>query len=113
MNDPYRIHFEDHLYLRELSNLLEPKSQYSLDYTFQSIDSELANYEKWEEMSDTSKPTCETIKCAPYQWYTLQWWNCALLSQPANFDEDELFDLLDYHFDYGSTIYSRDFLNLY
>jgi len=31
----------------------------------------------------------------------------------ANFDEDELFDLFDYHFDYDSTIYSRDFLDLY
>jgi len=46
MNHPYRIHFEDHLYLLKLSNLVEPKSHYSLDYTFQSIDSELANYEK-------------------------------------------------------------------
>ena len=33
--------------------------------------------------------------------------------QPANFNEDELFDLLDYHFDYDSTIYSGDFLDQY
>jgi len=36
-----------------------------------------------------------------------------LLSQPANFDEDELFDLFYYDFDYDSTIYSGDFLDLY
>jgi len=35
MNYPYGVHFEDHLYLHELSNLVEPKSQYSFDYTFQ------------------------------------------------------------------------------
>jgi len=113
MNHPYRIHFQDHLYLRKLSNLLEPKSQYSTDYTFQSIDSELANYEKWEEAIERPKPIYETIECAPYHWYTLQWWNGALLSQPADFDKDELFDLFDYHFDYNSTIYSGDLLNLY
>jgi len=113
MNHPYGIHFEDHLYLRELSNLVEPKSQYSLVYTFQSIDSELANYEKWQETSDGPKPTDDTIKCAPYQWYTQQWWNGALLYQLANFDEDELFDIFDYHFDYNSTIYSGDILDLY
>jgi len=73
MNHPYGIHFEDHLYLCELSNLLEPKSQYSTDYTFQSIDSKLANYEKSEEAIDRPKPIRETIKYAPYQWYTQQW----------------------------------------
>jgi len=35
------------------------------------------------------------------------------LSQPADFNEDELFDLRDYHFDYNSTIYSGDFLDQY
>jgi len=113
MNHPYGVHFKDHLYLPELSNLVEPKSQYSFDYTFQSIDSELTNNAKWEEALDRPKPIYETIECAPYQWYTQQWWYCALLSQPADFNEDKLFDLFDYLFDYDSTIYSGDFLNLY
>jgi len=39
--------------------------------------------------------------------------NCALLSQPADFDEDEPFDIFNYYFDYDSTIYSGDFLDLY
>jgi len=113
MNHPYRIHFEDHLYLHELSNLVEPKSQYLFDYTFQSIDSELANYQKWEETIDEPKLIDETIECAPYQWYSQQWWNCTLLSQPADFNEDELFDLFDYHFDYDSTNFSVDLLDVY
>jgi len=50
-------YFEDHLYLLELSTYLEPKSQYSLDYTFQSIDSELANYELWDTCNDGPIPT--------------------------------------------------------
>jgi len=106
-------YFEDHLYLLELSTFLEPKTQYSFDYTFQSIDSEIANYEKWEETIDGPKPIHETIECTPYHWYTQQWLNCTLLSQPANFNEDELFDLFDYHFDYDITIYSGDFLDQY
>ena len=35
-------YFEDHLYLLELSTFLEPQSQYSFDYTFQSINDEIA-----------------------------------------------------------------------
>jgi len=104
---------EDHLYLLELSTFLEPKSQYSFDYTFQSIDSELTNHEKCEETINGPKPIHETIECTPYHWYTQHWWNCAILSQPANFNENELFDLFDYQFDYDSTIYSGDFLNQY
>jgi len=92
---------------------LEPNSQYSFDYTFQSIDDEIAKYEQWEELFDGPKPVHETIECALYQWYTQQWWNFALLSQPADFDENELFDLFDYPFDYDSTIYTGDFLDHY
>jgi len=106
-------YFEDHLYLLKLSTFLEPKSQYSFDYTFQSIDNEISKYEQWEEFFDGPKLIHETIECTPYHWYTQQWWNCALLSQPADFDEDELFDLFDYHFDYDSTIYTGHPLDLY
>jgi len=109
-NDSY---FEDHLYLLELSTFLEPRFQYSFDYTFQSINNESSKYEQWKELFYGPKPIHGTIECTPYNWYTQQWWNCALLSQHAYFDEDELFDLFDYHFDYDSTIYSGDFLDLY
>jgi len=106
-------YFEHHLYLLELSTFLEPKSQYFFNYTFQSINRKLANHEKWEETITGPQPIHETIECTPYHWYTQQWWNCALLSQPGDFDEDKLFDLFDYHFDHDSTIYSGDFLDKY
>jgi len=106
-------YFEYHLYLLKLSTFLEPKSQYSFDYTFQSIDDEITKYEQWQEFFDGSKPTHETIECAPYHWYIQPWWNCALRPEPADFDEDELFDLFDYHFDYDSTIHSGHFLDQY
>jgi len=77
------------------------------------MDMLLATPQQWEECFDGPKPIHETIECSPYLWYTQQWWNCALLSQKADFDEDELLDLFDYHFDYDSTIHSGDFLNLY
>jgi len=38
-------YFEDHLSLLELSTFLEPKSQYSFDYTFQSINDEISKHE--------------------------------------------------------------------
>ena len=104
-------YFEDHLYLLEISTLVEPKTQYS-DYTFQSIDAEIADFESWDEFLDGPKPTAET-DCMPYNWYTQQWWNCAKLHQPANFDEDELFDLFDYYFTDDETIYTGDFLDQY
>jgi len=106
-------YFEDHLYLLELSTLLEPKTQYSFDYTLQSIDDEISKYAQWEEFFNVPKPVHKTIECAPYHWYTQQWWNCALLSQPADFDKDEHFDLFDYPFDYDSTIYTGVFLDHY
>jgi len=52
MTDFYNTYFEDNLYLLELSTFLEPKSQDSFNYTFQSIDSELATYEQWDTFSD-------------------------------------------------------------
>jgi len=39
-------YFKDHLYLLELSTFLEPKSQYSFAYTFQTIDDEISKYEQ-------------------------------------------------------------------
>jgi len=50
-------YFEDHLYLLKLSTYLEPKSQYSFDYTFQSIDNEVANFELWDMCIDGPGPT--------------------------------------------------------
>jgi len=113
MSHVYGTHFEDHLYVLELSKLLEPRSQYSGDYTFTSIDSKISRYEQREELFHGPKLTHEKIDCILYHWFTQQWFNCALLSQPADFDEDELFDLFDYPFDYDSTIYTGDFLDLY
>jgi len=49
-------YFEDHLYLLELSTYLEPRSQNSFDYTFQSIHDEISKHELWEEFFDGSKP---------------------------------------------------------
>jgi len=59
----------DHFYLLELSNILEPKRQYSLNYTFSSIDDEIKKYEQWEEYIDGLIP-CEAINCTPKNWYT-------------------------------------------
>jgi len=57
----------DHFYLLELSNIFEPKMQYSesLDFTFSSIDNKLSSYEQWEEFSDGPIPGTAQINCTP------------------------------------------------
>jgi len=107
-------YFEDHLYLLELSTLLEPKSQYSFYYTFQSIDSELANYKLWDPFSDGPILTpYQEGDHKPWNWYTQYRLNCAFSHKNAKFTEDELRDLLDYYFTDDETIRSGDFLDHY
>jgi len=47
---------QNHEYLLELSNIFEPTSQYSFDYTFASIDRDISKYELWEEFSEGPIP---------------------------------------------------------
>jgi len=110
-NDTY---FEDHLYLLELSTFLEPKSQYSFDYTFQSIDNELADYELWDTFSDGPIPTpYQEGDHEPWNWYTQYLRNCVYNHKNAEFTEDELQDLCDYYFTDNENIYTGDFLDCY
>jgi len=107
-------YFEDHLYLLELSTFLETKSQYSFDYTFQSIDSELADYERWDTSSDGPIPTPYLEgDHEPWNCYMQYWVNCAHSHKNAEFTEDELRHLCDYHFTDDETIYTGDFLDRY
>jgi len=107
-------YFEDHLYLLDLSTFLEPRSQYSFDYTFQSIDCELAGYEHWDTFSDGPVPTPYLEgDHEPWNWYTQYWVNCARSHTNAEFTEDELRDLCDYYFTDDETIYTGQFLDLY
>jgi len=107
-------YFEDHLYLLELSTFLEPKTQYSFNYTFQSIEKEIAKYEQWEEFNDGPIPTpYQEGDHEPWNWYTQYWFNCAYNHKNAEFTEHELQDLYDYYFTDDKTIRSGDFLDQY
>jgi len=107
-------YFEDHLYLLELSTYLEPKSQYSFDYTFQSIDSEIANYEQWDTYNDGPIPTpYQEGDHKPWNWYTQYWFNCAHNHESTEFDKVKLWDLCDSYFTDDETIYTGQFLDLY
>jgi len=106
--------FEDHLYLLELSTYLEPKSQYSFDYTFQSIDTEIANFELWDTYNDGPIPTrYQEGEHEPWNWYTQYWFNCAHNHQSAEFTENELREIFNYNFEDDETIFMGDFLDLY
>jgi len=59
---------QDYLCLLELSNILEPKRQYSFDFTFSSI-SKLASLDAWDEEIDGPTPV-EKNNSTPQNWYT-------------------------------------------
>jgi len=102
----------DHFYLLELSHIFKPTSQYSLDYTFSSIDSEISGYEKWDEEIDGAIPS-EAISCTPENWYTQYWFNCALNDLSADLDGYEFREIFDYTFYDDETIYTGHPLDLY
>jgi len=107
-------YFEDHLYLLELSTFLEPKTQYSFDYTFQSIDEEISNYKQWDTFSDGPIPTpYQEGDHEPWNWYTQYWSNCVYNQENAKFTEDELRELCDYYFPNDNTIHTGDFFDTY
>jgi len=107
-------YFEDHLYLLELSTFLEPKAQYSFDYTFQSIDAEISEYEQWDIFIDGPIPTpYQEGEHEPWKWYRQYWLNCAHHHINAEFTENEFRDLGDYYFTDHETIYTGDFLDDY
>jgi len=95
---------QDHQYLLQLSNIFEPTSQYSLDYTFSSIDNEITSEELWEESIDGPTPT-KAIDSTPENWYTQYWFNCAINNLSADLDGYEFREICHYAFgDYDETI---------
>jgi len=87
---------QDHYYLLELSNIFEPTSQYSLDYTFSAIDEEIAKYKQWEEFSDRPIPETVQINCTPENWYTQYWSNYAINNLYADLDGYEFREIREY-----------------
>jgi len=102
----------NNFYLLGLSHIFEPTSQYSLDYTFSSIDNEISSYERWDEEIDAPIPS-KAIDCTPKNWYTQYWFNCVLNNLSADLDEYELREICDYTFEDDETIYTGHFLDLY
>jgi len=101
---------QDHFFLLELAHILEPKEQYSFDFTFDSIDQ---NLELWDEEIDGPTPTAE-IDCTPQNWYTQYWFNCAQNNICADLDGYEFRDICDYDLcSEDETIYTGHFLDLY
>jgi len=78
---------QDYLFLLELSNILEPKRQYSFDFTFSSI-GELASLDAWDEKIVGPTPV-EKNDSTPQNWYTQYWFNCAINNLCADLDRYE------------------------
>jgi len=103
---------QNHENLLQLSSVFEPTSEYSLDYSFVSIDSETSNYEKWDEEIDGPIPSV-VINCTPGNWYTQYWFNCALNNLSTDLDGYEFREICDYTFEDDETLYTGHFLDLY
>jgi len=107
---------QDHFFLLDLATILEPQSSYHFDYTFSSIDEEIATTAKeeneWNEYADGPAPV-ELDDITPWHWYTQYWSTCALLRQSANLNGLEFREICDYEFQDVETIYTGHFLDLY
>jgi len=104
---------QDHEYLLELAKIFEQTSQYSLNYTFTSIDDEISKHEQWEEFFDGPIPETAQINCTPEYWYTQYWSNCTALQLVADLDGYEFREICQYTFENDETIYTGHFLDLY
>jgi len=107
---------QDHFFLLDLSTILEPQTSYRFDYTFGSIDEEIANTTKeeneWNEYDNGPTPV-ELDDITHWHWYTQYLSTCALLRQSANLNGLEFREICDYVFQDDETIYTGHHLDLY
>jgi len=107
---------QDHFFLLDLSTIVEPQTSYQFDYTFGSIDEEIATAAKeeteWNEYDDGPAPV-ELDDITPWHWYTQCWSTCALLRQSAILNGLEFREICDHEFQDDETIYTRHPLDLY
>ena len=107
---------QDHFLLLDLATILEPQSSYQFDYTFGSIDEEIATAAKekteWKEYVDGPTPV-ELDDITPWHWYTQYWATCTRLRQSANLNGLEFREICNYEFEDDETIYTAHFLDLY
>jgi len=107
---------QEHFFLLDLATILEPQSSYQFDYTFGSINEEIATALKeeneWNEYDNGPAPV-ELDDITPWHWYTQYWATCALLRQSANLNGLEFREIGDYEFLDDETIYIGHFLDLY
>ena len=101
---------QDHLFLLELSNILEPKK----NNTRSTSDSpRLANsLASMHEEINGPTPVEKTIS-TPQNWYTQYWFNCTINNLCADLDRYEFREICDYTFEDDETIYTGHFLDLY
>jgi len=107
---------QDHFFLLDLAAILEPQSSYQFDYSFGSINEEIATSAKeeneWDEYAYGPAPV-ELDDTTPWHWYTQYWSTCVLLRQSANLNGHEFREICDYEFQDDETIYTGHFLDLY
>jgi len=107
---------QEHSFLLDLATIPEPQSSYEFDYTFGSIDEEIATTireeNEWDEYADGPAPV-ELDDITPWHWYTQYWSTCTLLRQSADLNGLEFREICDYEFQDEETIYTGHFLDLY
>jgi len=107
---------QDHFFLLNLATILEPQSSYQFDYTFSSINEEIATTAReeneWNEYINGPAPV-ELDDITPWHRYTQYWSTCALLRQSADLNGLEFREICDYEFQDDETIHTGHFLDLH
>jgi len=101
---------QDHYFLLELATIIE--RSYHSDYTYLSIN-DLLNQDLWDEVIDGPRPASKEIDCAPENWYTQYWANCAALHICADLDGYEFREICDHEFEDDESLYTGHPLDLY
>ena len=100
----------------DLATILEPQPSYQFDYTFGSIDEDIATTaseeNEWNEYAN-GPAQVELDDITPWHWYTQYWSSCALLRQSADLNGHEFREICDYEFQDDETIYTGHLLDLY
>jgi len=94
-------------------NLFEHWMSYQFDYTYSSIN-HITDLSNWDKPFDGPTPQENDSDYERYNWYTIEWWDNALLHQIVNWEGYIFRELFNYKFnDYDYSIHSYDHLDEY
>jgi len=103
----------EHEFVEGSFNLFEPQSSHQFDQNYPSIN-HIVNLDDWDPLIDGPTPQEHDSYYKPYNWYTIEWWENALLNLTVDWDGYTFRDLFDYEFSCNDySIRTFDHLDIY